>query len=202
MQGTGRFVAGLALALLPSCTIYMWSEDEGWWLISREEYEHIDAAALDAGGTLYLRIARAHASPQLWTACLTAAGSDKYHTVDARLVADVPLPQSTANVRVLSGEPGTDTLFGTVTKQGILVDADYLVFLSGHRADVCVVVIDARLPETERRFRLPDPDIAWLTPNAMGHVVLTPVAVVFDVACLPIYVVVGGLMLTGVMHTH
>ena len=191
----------VAFACLPSCTILMWQEEGGWWHVSREEYESIASATVAANRTMYLRIVRSHADPLTWSVSLHEVHGDHPRTwIDPPLTADRPTPES-AHVAIVSKENGEDLLDGGKFAWDF-EGADYLVFLDGSRENVDVVIIDSRSPRKAIRCALPDPAIAWLTPNAIGHVVLTPVTVTLDVVCVPFYVLFGVLMATGVVDAH
>ena len=171
-------------------------------MISRKEYASIESAAVDTNRTMYLRIVRAHAGPQVWSAYLPALrGEHPRVWAGAELIADGPLPASSSRVQIVSREAGQDLLFGRRFAWEF-EGADYIAFLSGDRHDVSIVIIDSEWPEKPIWFALPDPAIAWITPNAIGHVVLTPVTVALDVVCLPIYAITVVLMATGVIHGH
>ncbi len=51
-------------------------------------------------------------------------------------------------------------------------------------------------------YVLPLLPVNWASPNAVGHIVATPVAVACDVVLLPVYGLLLGLVAVGVVHTH
>jgi hypothetical protein len=193
----------LGIAVLPSCTIYMWNEDFGWWLVSRREYQSIDAASLDTDGNLYAHLLRLHADAELWVTRLPSTPEGQGGMLKAQATADRPLPPSCKVIRILDHEAAVSMLFekGPMPTDAF-AGADYIVYLHCDREHAWVGVVDVRSPDQTLRFPLSKQDIAWFTPNAMGHVVLTPLTAAIDIAFLPIYAIAGVLVLTGVVHTH
>jgi len=180
----------LACCGLSGCTYVMWS-DASWWPIAREQYETIDRAVVDAEDVLFVRMARSHGGPQVWAIYLTSAPT--HHPGQSVLVADLPakgtepVPVVDAATMDAKSAPWVSSGLDRSCLRIGLQDHRYLFISSSPQA---------------MRVELPDPPIAWGSANATGHVLATPFAVVLDVVLIPAYVVLVGLMLTGVVETH
>jgi hypothetical protein len=184
----------LACSLLSGCTVCIWADD--WWPVSRKGYTEIESALMDDRGNLYVHILRDHADAQTWTVDVTLP---RFPEPQPRLVDQVP---ASANRRVcvvtyqLASFP-----HGGEWPGGLADPSELVVALQDFRTSFRIAVADHRrnvwIP-----YMLPDPSIAWATPNAVAHVLVTPFTVILDVVLSPVWVIGGALFAIGVIPGH
>ncbi len=191
-------LAILATLTLPGCTLYVWHPKVTWWELERRSYERIEAVSRGENGAVYVRVARNRDAPETWRFTWPpgelADGTSK--AVDLELVAAGEFPaESTGPVRVMTAEEIEAIHWG---RQESIPPSDAPALLVGLETDsneAELYVMDSGVPKSQRKAALPDSPVAWESPNAIGHIAVTPLTVTIDVALLPLYLLGGVIIL-------
>jgi len=187
----------MTTVLLQGCTLNMWKSDGWcWWPIARKTDTRIEAAAIDSNHVLSVRVARNHAESEIWAFDISSTSTDAW--IEPALATDIPAA-SVEPVRIMTEDEVEEVRLrrGGVSASG---QAGLRVGLRMEGMRGVVTICDRRLPNGVVSSTLPFPPIAWGTPNAIGHVIATPVVAAVDIVLLPVYGLAALCILAGLGH--